>query len=88
MVQLIAHYGGRKPIKGRRVYQDVDLRSLHEVFQALPSKFPETLVEFLNKYNPEHKDLPVPGEYRNFIIKMWEDNMDEVSFRHILNHTL
>lgn len=81
LVELITHYGGRKRTKGGREFQDMNLRSLGEVFQELP-EFPETLVSFLEGYStPAKKTKPVPQMYKQFIIQTWEKYKDKVSFR-------
>lgn len=83
LVEVVTHYGGRTPTEARTKHLDMNLRSLHEVFQALP-EFPDDLARFLDEYTPAKEGAPVPEVYREFIMQTWEDTKDKVSFRHIL----
>lgn len=84
LVEIITHYGGRKPQKGGRKYKEMNLRALaHETFNRLPN-IPKNLDEDLNKYIPDKEYRKVPKDYKRFIIETWNKHKEEVIADHNL----
>lgn len=84
LVEIITHYGGRKPHKGGRKYKEMNLRALaHETFNRLPN-IPTELDEYLNKYIPDKDYRKVPDAYKDFIVETWNKHKEEVSADHNL----
>jgi len=78
LVEIITHYGGRKPQKGGRKYKEMNLRALApETFNRLPN-IPKNLDEDLSKYIPDKGYRRVPDAYKHFIIETWNKHKDEV----------